>query len=337
MSDTDTLRVGLDLDGSLESLDNTMDDLADALSNTGELDLVRFRTRSAAKSKYEFRVAGARVWSPLWRRSVGPSIERRLGGVDVVHVAGRITPPTKTVPLIISVDDLRPLREDSRAQQRVKQLSRAASRGAVLVASTRSASHEVLDVLKLERSQVVVVPPAVPLVSPTMNGLDLVVNVTGINKPFLDLAPELLKFTKQQGVRLVAVTSSAMAQRIRTNELDMATMSRREARAALSFARVVLHMSDGARFPSFAIAALGAGVPTLARATTINRELLSGAAELVSNDEEILSALRDVWSSESRRAIMVAAGHSRAFDFAPTTAARGYAALYRDVVRGWTP
>jgi glycosyltransferase involved in cell wall biosynthesis len=170
-----------------------------------------------------------------------------------------------------------------------------------------------------------------------MNGLDLVVNVTGINKPFLDLAPELLKFTKQQGVRLVAVTSSAMAQRIRTIELDMATMSRREARAALSFARVVLHMSDGARFPSFAIAALGAGVPTLARATTINRELLSGAAELVSNDEEILSALRDVWSSESRRAIMVAAGHSRAFDFAPTTAARAYAALYRDVVRGWTP
>ncbi len=48
-----------------------------------------------------------------------------------------------------------------------------------------------------------------------------------------------------------------------------------------------MHLSDGARFPSFAIAALSAGVPTLARATEINRELLEGAAALFANDREV--------------------------------------------------
>jgi len=97
-----------------------------------------------------------------------------------------------------------------------------------------------------------------------------------------------------------------------------------------------MHLSDGARFPSFAIAALSAGVPTLARATEINRELLEGAAALFANDHEVRDALEEVWTSGSRRSIMVAAGRSRAVDFAPDTAARAYLSLYHDVVRGWS-
>jgi glycosyltransferase involved in cell wall biosynthesis len=260
-----------------------------------------------------------------------------ISPVDVVHVAGLVTPPTKSVPLIISVDDLRPLRGESREHQRIKQLRRAVARGAVLVASSRAASHEVQRVLQLQRSEVVVVPPAVPLVTPTTNGRDLVVNVTGLDQRFLALAPELLRFTQSHGVELIAVTSTAVGQRIRASGLDVTLLARKEARAALGRARVVLHMSDGARFPSLAIAALGAGVPTIALATDINRELLGGAATLIVDDEEVMSMLPDVWSSESLRAIMVAAGRSRSADFAPATAARAYVMLYRDVVRGWKP
>jgi len=183
----------------------------------------------------------------------------------------------------------------------------------------------------------VVVPPAVPLVTPTTNGRDLVVNVTGLDQRFLALAPELLRFTQSHGVELIAVTSTAVGQRIRASGLDVTLLARKEARAALGRARVVLHMSDGARFPSLAIAALGAGVPTIALATDINRELLGGAATLIVDDEEVMSMLPDVWSSESLRAIMVAAGRSRSADFAPATAARAYVMLYRDVVRGWKP
>jgi glycosyltransferase involved in cell wall biosynthesis len=312
-----------------------MDDLADALSLTGDLTLVRFRTQSAPRSKSESRVSLRRVWSPLWRRGLGPPIDRRLPAVDVVHVAGLMTPPTAVVPLIISVDDLRPLRGESRTHQRRKQLQRAVARGAVLVASSRAASHEVQNVLSLHRNQIVVVPPAVPLVAPTLDGADLVVNVTGLDELFLQLAPQLLEFTGRVNAQVIAVTSSAVAQRIRSSGLAINVVARRDARAALARARVVLHMSDGARFPSFAIAALSAGVPTMARATAINRELLSGAATLVSSDHEVLEALNDEWFSDARRAIMIAAGRARAVDYAPSTAARGYVNLYRDVVRGW--
>jgi glycosyltransferase involved in cell wall biosynthesis len=329
--------VGLDLDGSLESLDNTMTDLADALSLTGECELVRFRTLSAPSAANEEKLAMRFLWTPLWRRSLGRSLDSMISPVDVVHVAGLVTPPTKSVPLIISVDDLRPLRGESREHQRIKQLRRAVARGAVLVASSRAASHEVQRVLQLQRSEVVVVPPAVPLVTPTTNGRDLVVNVTGLDQRFLALAPELLRFTQSHGVELIAVTSTAVGQRIRASGLDVTLLARKEARAALGRARVVLHMSDGARFPSLAIAALGAGVPTIALATDINRELLGGAATLIVDDEEVMSMLPDVWSSESLRAIMVAAGRSRSADFAPATAARAYVMLYRDVVRGWKP
>ena len=107
----------------------------------------------------------------------------------------------------------------------------------------------------------------------------------------------------------------------------------RDARGALAKARVVIHFSDGARFPSFAIAALAAGVPTIALSTSINRELLDGTAALVARDDDLLGTLESVWSNDAHRAIMIAAGRSRALDFAPETAARAYAKLYRDVAR----
>ncbi len=334
MSAEVALRVGLDLDGSLESLGNSMTDLADALATSSGLELVRFRTRGSA-SDGEQRLAGRALWAPLWRRSLGRPVDALLPPLDVIHVAGLATPPTRSTPLVVSVDDLRALRGETRIVQRVTALRRAASRGAVLVASTRTASHEVLAVLGSRRSQVVVVPPAVPLVAPTVDGHDLVVNVTGLVDRFLVLAPELERFAQSRGARLVAVASAQARQKVRASAINVMLRSRDEARAALGDARVVLHISDGARFPSFAVAALAARVPTIARSTRINRELLSGAATLVTDDEGWLTNLADVWSNEARRSIMVAAGVARAVDFSPATAARSYAALYHEVVRGW--
>jgi len=312
-----------------------MTDLANALDATGECELVRFHSRAPARSPNEVRLAFHSLWTPLWRRNLGPSLDRLLPPVDVVHVAGRVTPPTKSIPLIISVDDLRPLRGESREHQRIAQLRRAVSHGATLVASTRSASHEVQRVLGIERARVVVVSPVVPLVQPTLNGAALVVNLTGVVKPFLDLAPDLVAFARSHGTYVVAIASANVAQRIHSRASAVRLMTRGEARGALADARVVLHISDGARFPSFAIAALAAGVPTIARATTINRELLSGAAALTESDGEVMPLLQELWESSTRRAIAVAAGRARAEDFAPATAARAYAALYREVVRGW--
>jgi glycosyltransferase involved in cell wall biosynthesis len=330
----EVLRVGLDLDGSLESLGNSMTDLADALDATHECELVRFHSLSAPSRGATARLRGRALWSPLWRRGLGLSVDRLLEPLDVIHVAGRATPPTKTTPLIISVDDLRPLRGESHEHQRITQLRRAVEHGAWLVASSRSASHEVQQVLGAQRARVVVVPPAVPNVEPTVEGGALVVNLTGVVEPFLKLSPELVAFAQQRGSRVEAVTSTSVAQRIRARGVDVNLRPRSEARAVLADARVVWHVSDGARFPSFAIAALAAGVPTIARATAINRELLGGAAALTASDDDVMSLLEVLWESPARRAITIAAGRSRAQDFAPATAARAYVALYREVVRG---
>jgi glycosyltransferase involved in cell wall biosynthesis len=174
----------------------------------------------------------------------------------------------------------------------------------------------------------------VPIVEPTVNGDALVVNLTGVVEPFLKMAPQLVAFAEQRGSHVDAVASAAMAQRIRASGINVQMHSRSEAREAMANARVVLHISDGARFPSFAIAALAAGVPTIARATAINREVLSGAAALTESDDDVVPLLEDLWDSPARRAITIAAGRSRAQDFAPTNAARAYVALYREVVRG---
>jgi hypothetical protein len=329
------LRVGLDLDGSLESLGNSMVDLADALDRTGQCELIRFRSRTTAAHN-EKHLALRALWSPLWRRSLGRTIDGLLPTVDVVHVAGLATPPTQSTPLIVSVDDLRPLRDETQTHLRITQLRRAVERGATLVASSRVASHEVINVLGVARSRVLVVPPAVPLVDETRDGEDLVVNITGVDELFLELAPHLIAFAQDHGTRVVALASTEAAAKIRSSDLAITVRARHDARDALANARVVMHLSDGARFPSFAIAALSAGVPTLARATRINRELLEGAAALVTDDRQYRDALDEVWTSESRRSIMVAAGRSRAVDFAPDTAARAYLSLYGEVVRGWS-
>jgi len=326
----DLLRVGLDLDGSLESLSNSMVDLATALSERGDLELRRFRTLSSPQSSNEVRLPFRALWAPWWRHSRGRSIDTMLAPVDVVHVAGLATPPTKNVPLLISVDDLRPLRTE-KEHQRVVQLQRAVQRGAVLVVSSRAASHEVIAAMGLERPEIVVVRPPVGHVDLTRDGRDLVVSVTGNTERFEALAKDLESFVQRHQTSLFVIASTAVLARLRASTVSATFVERRHAASTLAHARCVVYISDGARFPSFAVASFAAGVPTLARANEINRELLNGAAVLIHRDDEAMDALEDLWTNEPRRAILRAAGLARAADFSPWTVASAYASLYADV------
>lgn len=327
-----TLRVALDLDGSLETLRNSMVELADALEQRSDCQLVPFRTRSAAGPD-ERALRGRHMFGPLWRHSMGPSIDRQFMDVSVIHVAGVVTPPTNKIPLIISVDDLRPFRDEARTQHRLTQLQRAVDRGARIVASSRTAAHEVQDVLGLARTQFAVVRPPVGSITATHDGRRLVVNITGLIERFVTIAPSLTQFCRSVQADLVVVGSSSTASRIRAEGIAATFVHRSNAFEAIGQARVVINMSDGAKFPSFAIAALAAGVPTMARASEINRELLGGAAALIFEDNEIMENLVSLWSDEARRAIAIAAGHHRARDFSPWEVASVYAALYADVTR----
>lgn len=327
------VRVALDLDGSLEALTNSMGELADALRQRPDLELETFHSRSSSHDG-AVNLRGRGLWAPWWRRGMGPSIAAQLGSVDVVHVAGPLTPPTGSIPLVVSVDDLRPFRENARSRYRGPQLLRCVARGARIVTSSRAAAHEMQDVLGLERAQVTVVRPPVATLAPTIGGNRLVVNVAGQIDRFLVLAPLFSAFATEARADLVVIGSSALAARVRSRGLKATFVHRAHASDAIGHARVVVTMSDGARFPAFAIAALGAGVPTLARATESNRELLGGAAALVFDDEELEPLLRALWYDETRRAIAIAAGRDRAQDFSPRAVASVYAALYADVAKG---
>lgn len=329
---TDLLRVGLDLDGSLESMGDSMADLAAALSEREGLELRRFRSLSSPRSPDEQRLSMRALWAPWWRRSRGRTIDTMLAPVDVVHVAGRATPPTRHAPLLISVDDLRPLRRE-RAHQRVVQLQRAVQRGAVLVVSSRAARGEVMATLGLERPEIVVARPPVSQVGITREGTALVVSVSGNTERFEALAPDLQAFADRVQAPWYVIASAAVLARVRTLGVTANLVERRDAAQTLPRARVVAHISDGARFPSFAIAALGAGVPTLARAIDINRELLGGAAALIHRDDEAMDTLEDLWDNEARRAILIAAGLARAADFSPWNVASAYANLYAEMAR----
>ena len=330
MVTTGVLRVGLDLDGSLESLSNSMDDLASALDRREDLELQRFRTMSAPRSSAEHRLARRSLWAPWWQRSRGRAIDTLLPPVDVIHVAGRATPPSRNVPLLISVDDLRPLRVE-RGRQRVAQLQRAVRHGAVLVVSSRAARSEVRTVMGLERPEIVVVRPPVTPIDATRDGTALVVSVNGNTERFEALAADLQAFADRHRAPWFVIASAAALARVRALGVAATLVERRDAASTLARARVVVSVSDGARFPSIAVAALSAGVPTLARAIAINRELLSGAAALIHRDDEALEALEDLWSNEARRAILVAAGRARAADFSPWNVASAYATLYLEV------
>jgi glycosyltransferase involved in cell wall biosynthesis len=324
------LRVALDLSGPPEPLGNWVELLAAALRSADLCDVTTFVTGRGRGVPVDAHIIGRAVWRSQWYRGTGRKVDRALPNVDLVHVTGRATPPTKAVPLLVSVDDLRPLRDDSRGRQRVAQLRRVVARGAQIVASSRVAGLEVQRTLGLDREQVVSVAPAVSFDQTVVDGEDLVVHVTGATDRFLEVAPALVDLVHRQHSRIVVLASREAGNRIRQAGLGVTVRHRADARAVLLRARIVVHLSDGARFPSFVAAALAAGVPTCASSTAVNRELLEGASVLVDelDDGAVAVAVEDLWGNESRRAVLIAAGRARAADYSPAVAARQYAALY---------
>jgi glycosyltransferase involved in cell wall biosynthesis len=327
--------IALDLDGSLESLGNTMKDLATALGEIQDLDLRVFHSNSRAKGKDELRI-GRRRWRQLrWRQGRGKAFDRVFPNVNLVHVAGEALPPTKSIPLVISIDDLRPLRPKGKDASRIKELQRALNNGATLVVSTRTGSHEVQRTFKSRRNQVVSAPPVVPIQKLVTNGDSLVVNVAGGQERLLARLPEITAFASSVGAEVMILGSKAVNKEIRGRVGNVRLLPRTMASETLQRARVVIDISDGARFPSFCVAALSAGVPTMARASDINHEVLGGSAALVEPDESFTETLRELWHNESKRKLLVAAGRERAKDFEPQAVAHRYHLIYRDVLRDY--
>ncbi len=331
------LRVALDLDGSLEPFRETMVDLAAALAEEGSCELVRFRSWSPPVG-VDVRLPMRWWWRRWWRAGRGWPLDRRLRA-DVVHVAGRTVPPTGATPLVVSVEDLRPLRGERSSSPRVDLLRRAVARGATVVTSTIVARAEVARILGVELDRVAVVAPPVPAPATVAAGAapsTLLVNVAGGLDRYLGVAEGLQAVARARGLGVVVLTSAAGAQRLQVAGAPVVTRHRRDAAVALRSARVLVHLADGARFPSLPLAALAGGIPVVTFAAPVTRELLAGAATLVESPEALVAASAAALDDPAVRAIARAAGPVRAADFHPARAAAAYAELYARVVRDWT-
>ena len=329
------VRVAIDLDGSLEPMGDTMNELSMALMERG-VDLVPF-----ASARGEHRIVPQRTFraplTQLWRRGYGPAIDRLLPPVDVIHVAGRQVPPTIRTPLVVSVDDLRPL-IDAEESARGAQLQLAVARGAILVATSYAARRRVVRALDLEASDIAVAFPAVPTLSPPREARHVVVSVTGVVDQFLAMAPAIVRCARDLNLSVVALASREAGNKIRAHTPDVVVAPRDRARQLLAEAHTVIHLSDGARFPSLPIAAVGIGLPVVATSTDVNRELLEGCADLIAENEasEALAVIVRAMTDEAHRGLLGSAGRPRANDFTPDVAAQRYEGLYRDAVASWS-
>ena len=153
-------RVGLDLDGSLESLGNSMTDLADALDATHEIELVRFHSREARQAPDEARLAVAAALGATvatWPRDLDRSnarTARRGARRGSRHTSDEDQRRSSSRSMTYD-----PLRGESREHQRVTQLRRAVDHGALLVASTAQCESRGAASARRRSAQVVVVPP----------------------------------------------------------------------------------------------------------------------------------------------------------------------------------
>jgi hypothetical protein len=328
------LRVALDLAGTLEPMGDSMVALSEALVDRG-IDVIPY---ASVRGNYG-PVHPRRFYGPIsrwWRYGRGVAIDRLVPPVDIVHVAGHHVPPTVRTPLLISVDDLRQLlsRDDAR---RVGQLQRAVSRGALIVATSYAARRQVVSALGLDASDVAVASPVVPTVPHSLDRRHIVVSVTGMADYFIELAPVMVEVAHQLGLSVVALASREAGSKIAAQVTGVKVESRHRARYVVAEAHSVIHLSDGARFPSLPIAAMGCAIPTAATSSDVNRELLEGCVDLVPMDDanEARQIITRLLTDAAHRTLVSSAGPVRAADFTPDVVAQHYDVLYRDAVAGW--
>jgi glycosyltransferase involved in cell wall biosynthesis len=322
------MRIGIDLSGSLESMEGGMSALAVQLENLG-MDLVRFRLARSSKTSVQTIPLKA-WWRPLWKVGRGPAIDRLLNGCEIVHVASDYFPPVRDASLVVSIDDLRPLRE-SGVSKRVNVIRRVAEIGAVIVVPTRAAAREALVTLHLERQQVFVVPPPIPQLSRSHGG-ELVITIAGAVDRFNYVADQLLRVARDLQCPVTILASAKVRRQI--THYGVKVLPHARAAEVVARARMLVEFSDGARFPSIAVAALSASVPVISTSTELSRQVLGGAAILVDEDREFAEIVDALWRDEARRRILESAGPERAADFSAEIVAERYAALYRSIVKG---
>lgn len=309
------------------------------------------------------RVAPARPLWALWDRFQFPPIEW-LVGCDVFHATNFVAPPSRRVPVVVTVHDVgfvrRPDQVGPTIRRMAELLPKVLARVAAVITVSEFTRAELVQWQPAVADKITVVPngghfrapSSSPNSSPRSDAAAHVppgdyALVLGTLEPRknLPLALDALVVLRARGVDLRLVLAGApsplldvdalLAERnlgpddvMRTGYIDDAS-----AAALMERARMLVFPSLYEGFGMPLVEAMGAGVPVVAVRAGATPETVGDAAALVDpgDTEGMAAAMEEILSDDIRRAAMVTAGRARAAGFTWDRTASATIDVYRRV------
>ena len=291
----------------------------------------------------------------------------RRDGLDLIHHAGGVLPPTSPSPSVLTVHDLQPLDlPDNFSRAKVAYLRavlpRSVRRATLVVTPSRASADRVVERFGVPEDRVRVVPHGLgpeQFVPPSADRIDSVRRAHGIGERWITYP--VITYPHKNHLTLIeafgrlahehhdlelvltggagpfegevhrAIDASGAADRIhRTGRIARTDLDALVAGA--------LALAFPSRYEGFGLGALEAmafGVPVVAASAGSLPEVVAGAGVLVDPDDVDgwAAALVRLADDEDHRRALSEAGRERAADFTVAASAAGLVGAYRDAAR----
>ena len=296
-----------------------------------------------------------------WARVDHPRVDRRLGGVDVLHATNFAVPPLRRGARFVTVHDCWCVRHPTSCRPDVvaasRVMGRALRRGAVAHVATHFMAEEVADLFGAG-VRTVRVPFGVPALDPApgpalpaavagrpfvlaIGAVDPRKNLDGAVRAFglpggpaaLD-ADLLLVLAGPDGAGRPAVDEAvaALPPAVAARVVLLGPVDDPTRAALLRAARVLAYPSHHEGFGFPVLEAMTAGVPVVASTAGALPEVAGDAAVLVApgDDDALAAALVRLLTDDAERARFVALGRERAAGHSWAACAAGLVAAWRE-------
>ena len=303
----------------------------------------------------ERKLAPARPLWAMWDRVQFPPVEW-LVDCDVFHATNFIAPPSRKVPVVVTVHDIGFVHNPQAVTAGVRRMARLLPgilrRAAAVITVSRFTCQELVAWLPEIAARVTVVPngsharPAPAPGGPVPSGPPYALMLGTLEpRKNLPLALDALRILRQRGVDLRLVLAGS-----RTTLVDVPALLRRrglgpaevthtgyidDARVAalLAGAKVLAFPSLYEGFGMPLLEAMGAGVPVVGVRAGATPETAGDAGLLVEpgDAEGFADAMERTAFDDGLRARLIAAGHVQAAKFTWPRAAASTLELYRQV------
>ncbi len=303
----------------------------------------------------ERKLAPARPLWAMWDRVPFPPVEW-LVDCDVFHATNFIAPPSRKVPVVVTVHDIGFVHHPEEVHPGVRRMARLLptilSRAAAVVTVSEFTKRELLDWQPHLADRITVIPngsharePAPPSARPPGGPPFALMLGTLEPRKNLPLALDAIRILRERRVDVRLVLAGG-----RSNLIDLPAMLRErnlgspevvctgyvdDARVAslLAGARLLVFPSLYEGFGMPLLEAMQAGVPIVAARAGATPEVLGDAGLMVDPDdaEAFADTIEQVLVDEELRTTLIKAGYERCQEYTWARAAEACLRLYRQV------